>query len=301
MPESPKVHPVADVEAPPPRAPPPPPPRAPPPLPPPPPPPANGLPTAPPQPPKSPVGRATSRKLPELGGPPPAPFVSSARTPPPPPYIPLRPPKRSRNSWCRFYRHLSRTDEELCICCTLCLLFTLIVAIIIAGVTLYIIFKPKAPTYSVDKLQITDLRLNFDLSLYARFLVKITATNPNDNIGIYYEKGGELSVWYTNTELCKGTIPEFYQGHHNRTVLNVALTGQNQYGNALMGAIQQQQQSGNVPLDLKVNAPVAVKLGALKLMKVKVKVKCDLVVDSLSASSSFISIKTSNCKVGLKL
>lgn len=180
-------------------------------------------------------------------------------------------------------------------------MFTLIIAVVIAGVILYIVFKPKAPTYSVDKLQITDLRLNLDLSLYARFLVKITATNPNDNIGIYYEKGGEISVWYTNTELCKGAIPEFYQGHHNKTELNVALTGQNQYGNALMGAIQQQTQTGNVPLDLKVNAPVAVKLGGMKMMKVKVKVRCDLVVDSLSTSSSFISIKTSNCRVGLKL
>ncbi|KAL8142792.1 hypothetical protein V2J09_015824 [Rumex salicifolius] len=277
MPESPKIHPVVDVEAPPTRTPPPPPPP-------------NAPPMAPQQPCKSPVGGATSNKLPERQRTPPAPFVSSARTPlPPPPLYPLPPPKRSGNSCCR------------CICCTIWLLFTLIVAIIIAGVALFIAFKPKAPTYSVDRLQITDLRLNLDLSLYARFLVKITATNPNDNIGIYYEKGGELSVWYTNTELCRGTIPEFYQGHHNRTVLNVALTGQNQYGNALIGAIQQQQQSGNVPLDLKVNAPVAIKLGAFKLMKVKVKVKCDLVVDSLSASSSFISIKTSNCKVGLRL
>ncbi|KAH0997855.1 hypothetical protein GBA52_021719 [Prunus armeniaca] len=43
-------------------------------------------------------------------------------------------------------------------------------------------------------------------------------------------------------KLCQGTLPKFYQGHQNITLLNVALTGQTQYGNTLMNALQQQQQ-----------------------------------------------------------
>ncbi|KAF7813400.1 NDR1/HIN1-like protein 6 [Senna tora] len=187
-----------------------------------------------------------------------------------------------------------------CICWTLSILILLL---IILGATvgiLYLVFKPKIPNYSINSLRISDLRLNFDLTLSAKFDVKVTAYNPNKKIGIYYEKGGRLSVWYTNTQLCDGSLPEFYQGHRNRTVFNVSLSGQVQSGSTLMAALQQQQQTGQVPLELKVHAPVAIKLGRLKLKKVRILGECMLTVDSLSANN-LISIKASNCKFRLKL
>ena len=43
----------------------------------------------------------------------------------------------------------------------------------------------------------------------------------------------------------------------------------------LVNRIQEQlQQTNNVPLNLKVNKPVRVKLGKLKLLKVKLRVSC---------------------------
>ncbi|PON57747.1 Late embryogenesis abundant protein [Parasponia andersonii] len=187
-----------------------------------------------------------------------------------------------------------------CVCWTISLLVLLLIIIAATAGILYLVFRPKLPNYSIDNLSITDLSLNFDMTLYARFNVKITAKNPNEKIGIYYKKGGKLSVWYTKTRLCEGSLPNFYQGHQNKTVLNVALTGQTQYGNTLLTALQEQQQTGQIPLDLKVDAPVAIKLGKLKLRKVRVLGGCLLVVDSLS-TNNLISIKASNCKFRLKL
>ncbi|GAB4842681.1 hypothetical protein Ancab_012657 [Ancistrocladus abbreviatus] len=149
-----------------------------------------------------------------------------------------------------------------CVCWTLGLLLFLLIIIGVAALVIYLVFHPKIPNYSIDQLRITDLRLNLDMSLYAKFNVSITAYNPNKKVGIYYEKGGEIIVWYGSTELCKGTVPPFYQGHLSRKVINVDLTGQNEYGSALMAALQQQQQTGNIPLNLKVNMPVAIKLGS---------------------------------------
>ncbi|KAK7278326.1 hypothetical protein RJT34_23354 [Clitoria ternatea] len=187
-----------------------------------------------------------------------------------------------------------------CLCWTITLLVLLLIILAATVGILYLVFKPKLPNYSVDTLRISDLRLNFDMSLYAKFDVKVTANNPNKKIGIYYEKGGRLSVWYTNTMLCEGSLSKFYQGHQNKTELNVSLTGQVQSGSTLMTALQQQQQTGRIPLDLKVHAPVAIKLGRLKLKKVRVLGECMLVVDSLS-SNNLISIKASNCKFRMKL
>lgn len=187
-----------------------------------------------------------------------------------------------------------------CICRIICILFVLLVIFgAILGI-LFLVFQPKTPKYSVNSMKISDLRVNFDTTLYAKFDLKITANNPNKKIGIYYEKGGKLSVWYANTKLCAGSIPKFYQGHRNVTKLDVSLSGQSQYGNTILKALQEQQQTGRVPLDLKVDAPVAIKLGKLKLRKIRVLGGCLLVVDSLS-TNSLISIKASNCKFRLKL
>ncbi|KAM7479556.1 hypothetical protein LguiA_027769 [Lonicera macranthoides] len=212
----------------------------------------------------------------------------------PPPFkhrtIPVthsKPPKK-RNCCCKF------------MCCTI-LLLVLVLAIIgtTAGV-LYLLFQPKLPKYSVDQLKISDLRLNSDTSLDAQFDVKIAANNPNEKIGIYYEKQSHISVWYSSTKLCQGSLPVFYQGHQNMTKLNVGLTGHTQYGSTLMGTLQEQQQTGRIPLELKVDVPVRIKLGKWKVRKVRIMGRCSLMVDSLSANN-VINIKTSNCSFRLKL
>ncbi|KDP45825.1 hypothetical protein JCGZ_17432 [Jatropha curcas] len=223
----------------------------------------------------------------------------------PPPLRPLPPPPLCNNNDipATIYPEPQKTRKSCCckcICWTIGIIFFVLILIgAIAGI-LYLIFQPKIPKYSVYSLRISDLRLNFDASLYAKFDVKITANNPNKKIGIYYEKGGHLSVWYGETRLCAGSIPKFYQGHRNVTKLDVSLSGQTQYGSTLMQALQEQQQTGQIPLDLKVDAPVAVKFGRLKLRKVRILGDCNLVVDSLT-TNNIISIKASNCKFRLKL
>ncbi|XP_010248776.1 PREDICTED: protein YLS9-like [Nelumbo nucifera] len=210
--------------------------------------------------------------------------------PPPPrrtfPVSHSKPPKRS--CCCR------------CLCWTISLLILQVIVVAIAGAILYLVFQPKLPKYSVDRLLITSFQPNSDGSLYAQFNVTITARNPNKKIGIYYEDGSQLSVYYTDTKLCEGSLPKFYQGHQNTTVLNVALTGQVQDGNALMSTLTAQQQTGSIPLRLRARVPVKVKLGKLKLKKVKFLVRCNLVVDSLAANG-FIRIRTSSCKFRFRL
>ncbi|CAM8972516.1 hypothetical protein QQ045_030100 [Rhodiola kirilowii] len=218
--------------------------------------------------------------------PPPLPPLNSNNRPLP--IIPPLPPPR-------YHTKPSRSCFLKCMCWTLTLLIILVILLGALVGFIFLAFKPQAPKYSVDSLRIGDLRLNLDMTLYARFDVKITATNPNKKIGIYYEKGSKLSVWYTKTKLCQGSLPVFYQGHQNTTKLNVALTGQTQAGNTLMSALQEQQQTGRIPLDLKVDVPASIELGNVKLPKVRLLVGCELIVDSLSANS-LVSIKASDCR-----
>ncbi|KAF3781481.1 YLS9 protein [Nymphaea thermarum] len=208
----------------------------------------------------------------------------------PPPLIFSPPPRRSSNSCCR------------CLCCFFCVLLVLAVAIAAAAFAIYLIFQPKLPDYSVDRLRLTAFQITpgFPTTLYSQFVVSVTATNPNKKIGIYYESGSRLSVWYTNTSLSTGQLPVFYQGHRNTTVLNVVLTGQNEVGSGLQTALAEQQQTGQIPLDFYADVPVKVELGSLKLRKVIFRVYCSLVVDSLTVDGR-IGIKANDCSFRLKL
>ncbi|KAM1001867.1 hypothetical protein ACFX13_008420 [Malus domestica] len=198
--------------------------------------------------------------------------------------------------------HKKRSCCCRCLCWIVCLLVLQVVVIAITGGIIYLVFRPKLPKYSVDQLQITQFNVSTDQSLYSTFDVSITARNPNKKIGIYYEGGSRLSVFYTRTKLCEGALPKFYQGHRNTTQLLVTLTGQTQDASGLLATLQQQQQqTGNVPLTLRVRQPVKIKLGSLKLPKIFFLVRCRLLVDSLSENND-IRIQSSSCKFrGIRL
>ncbi|XP_022153825.1 NDR1/HIN1-like protein 6 [Momordica charantia] len=213
----------------------------------------------------------------------------------PPPFrrtIPVmhsKPPKKRRSCCCR------------CLCWTFSILVLLLIAIGIVVGILYLVFRPKLPEYSIDKLQVTQFALSGNDRLDATFNLNLTTRNPNKKIGIYYEGGSHISAWYRGTKLCEGALPRFYQGHRNTTVLNVPLVGVTENATALLTTLQQQQQqSGNIPLNLNVKQPVRIKLGSLKLMKVKFYASCRLLVDSVSANND-IAIKDSSCNFKLRL
>ncbi|CAN8275853.1 unnamed protein product [Cochlearia groenlandica] len=206
--------------------------------------------------------------------------------------VPLAPPKKRprRNSCCC-----------RCVCYTLSILLVLIVVLGATIGILYLVFKPKLPDYSIDRLTLTRFTLNQDSSLSTAFNVTITAKNPNEKIGIYYEDGSKINVWYLQTELSNGSLPKFYQGHENTTVIYVEMNGQTQDASGLIVTLQdQQQRTGNIPLRIRVNQPVKVKFGKLKLMEVRFLVRCSVFIDNL-AENNVIKIQSSSCKFRFKL
>ncbi|CAI9758106.1 unnamed protein product [Fraxinus pennsylvanica] len=154
-----------------------------------------------------------------------------------------------------------------CLCWTISLLLLQILILGILAAIIYFVFQPKIPKYSVDAMRITQFDFGNDNSLSAAFNVNITARNPNKKIGIYYEGGSHLST---------------------------------RNANGLLESLQEQQQTGNIPLRLRAKVPVRLKLGKLKLMKWKFLVRCRLVVDTLSADNA-IRIRESNCKFRFRL
>ncbi|KAL3838773.1 hypothetical protein ACJIZ3_023364 [Penstemon smallii] len=200
---------------------------------------------------------------------------------------PTKPPKR-------------KSCFKKCFCWTISLFLLLILILGILAAIIYFVFQPRTPNYSVDSLRITHFNLGNDNSLSTTFNVNITARNPNRRIGIYYENGSHLSVWYTGTRLCEGSLPRFYQGHRNTTLLSLTLVGQTRDANGLLQSLEVQRQSGSIPLNLRARVPVRIRLGRLKLMRWNFLVRCRVVVDSL-AENNAIRIRNSSCRFRFRL
>ncbi|MBA0745252.1 hypothetical protein Gogos_007832 [Gossypium gossypioides] len=202
------------------------------------------------------------------------------------------------------YEHLSkrkprRSTCRSCCCCLLTTILALLLAAAIAAAVIYFVFKPESPNYSVESVAIKGFNLTSPSPLSPEFDVTVRAHNPNDKIGIYYEKGSSVKVYYDDINLCNGALPAFFQPTNNVTLFKTALKGSEiELNNAVLRTLSDQQNKGAVPFSLKLRAPVKIKVGSIKTWKITVKVTCKITVDKLTAASKVVS---NDCDDGVDL
>ena len=175
----------------------------------------------------------------------------------------------------------------------------LLLAAVIAAAVVFFVFKPESPNYSVESVAIKGFNLTLSSPLSPEFDVTVRAHNPNDKIGIYYEKSSSIEVYYEDVNLCNGALPAFYQPTNNITVFKTALKGSSiKLTNSALWTLSDEQNKGTVPFTLKLRAPVKIKVGSIKTWKITVKVTCKITVDKLTAASKIVS---KDCDYGVDL
>lgn len=187
-----------------------------------------------------------------------------------------------------------------CVCWSLFVLVLLAVAAGVAAAVLFLVFRPKAPNYSIDSLSVSGLNLSGSRgSLSPEFDVAVRANNPNEKVSIYYRDGSYISVSYNGVSLARGAWPTFHQPPDNVTVFRTALK---ESGLMISSATRQDlvagQNRGAVPLLLDLKVPVRIKFGSVASWTVTAKVQCDLTVDKLTASAK---ITSKSCRVKFKI
>ncbi|KAM0825344.1 hypothetical protein ACQ4PT_069625 [Festuca glaucescens] len=209
----------------------------------------------------------------------------------PPPYAtaPMRVPRRKRHSRCC-----------RCVCWTLVVAIVLVVALGATAGILYAVFRPKIPTFNVDRLTVTRFDVNTTTAVVTdAFEVQVTSNNPNRRIGVYYD-GGEVTAFFNGTELCSGAFPALYQGHRTTVRPLITLQGETRLDSAVAAQLAQQQQAGFIPLTVNARVPIRIKFGVLKLWKMTGKARCNLVVDRLQAETR-LRIRSNSCSFKLKI
>ncbi|XP_037474726.1 NDR1/HIN1-like protein 13 [Triticum dicoccoides] len=195
--------------------------------------------------------------------------------------VPLPPPDRKLAARTARRRMLRRA------CCGACcaLLLLLVLAAAFVG-AVYLVLRPRAPSFSVTSLSVAGL---LDPSP-AQLDAAVRADNgANRKVGVDYRGGGEVSVSYSGVLLATGRWPAFYQAPRNVTLISMPLTGRD--GVALTddqrGRLAEQAAAGAVPLTVEARVPVRVRLGkVLRTWTVDVWARCEVTVDRIDGETT---------------
>ncbi|XP_024978624.1 NDR1/HIN1-like protein 13 [Cynara cardunculus var. scolymus] len=187
-----------------------------------------------------------------------------------------------------------------CFCWTIATAFILLILLAISAAIFYLVFRPESLKYSIDNISVGGINLTSSTPVSPRLAVHIKSENPNNKLDVYYiGKGSSVDVYYADVNLCNGELPTFKQPANNVTVIQTALKGSNiTFARDVHSRLVRQEKQRNVPLKLKVKAPVKIKIGAVKTWEITLTVKCDVAVDWFTQKSKIVS---KNCDYRVKL
>nr|CAB3459244.1 unnamed protein product [Digitaria exilis] len=166
----------------------------------------------------------------------------------------------------------------------------------------YLIFRPRSPTFSVASLSIHGLdTLSSSSSLSPELDAAVRADNGrNKRVIIDYRGGGSVTVSYAGERLATGPWPAFRQPARNVTVFAVAMRGQGvRLTEEQTKQLAAEQAAGDVPMVVEAVVPVRLRFGGtvLRTWTVDVKATCDVAVDRLAAKATAVN---RGCKVKVK-
>jgi len=200
------------------------------------------------------------------------------------------PPKKRRNRCC------------LCFLSLIAILLGLILLAGIAALVLWVIYRPHQPSFTVTTVQIPKFNLTKNSQLSYEFALQIDARNPNKKVSFYYD-AFSVKVSSGNLDLADGSIPGFFHGTKNNTVVKADLKSPNlALGASDAKKLKSAQTKGKITLDLDLQTHVRVKMGKWKSHKVRVDIKCSGVsaVISSTKKASTTANSDSKCKIKLK-
>ncbi|CAN6357488.1 unnamed protein product [Urochloa humidicola] len=191
-------------------------------------------------------------------------------------------------------------------CCFSCFAFLLLIllAAAFAG-AVYLIFRPRAPTFSVASLSIRGLLDGTNNNLSSTTLspeldAAVRADNGrNRKVGIDYRGGGSLTVSSAGMRLAAGPWPAFRQPPRNVTVFPAVMRGQGVgFTDDQRQQLAAERKAGAVPLAVEVMVPVRLRFGSvMRTWTVDVKARCDVAVDRLDGNATAVN---RGCKVRVR-
>ncbi|KAK9060519.1 hypothetical protein SSX86_021223 [Deinandra increscens subsp. villosa] len=204
-----------------------------------------------------------------------------------PVYLPL--PRRNRRSCCR----------SCCLWTTFLLLLLILIAAVSGGV-FYLIYRPHRLSFAVSSLQVSQFNLTSSNQLNTKFNFTVTCRNPNKKIAFYFDSVS-VAIDSDGVDVGDGSIPAFVLPKKNTTTLRavVATSGRIVDGNGDLKSDLKNNRS--LPITIRLDTKVKVKIGSLKTKKVPVRVVCKGIKVTAPTGKAATTAKTSDVKCKLDL
>jgi hypothetical protein len=153
------------------------------------------------------------------------------------------------------------------------LIFNFIILLIILLV--WAILQPTKPKFILQDATVYAFNVSSPNLLTSRFEVTISSRNPNDKIGVYYDRLDVYAIYRNQQITLRTQLPPTYQGHKDINVWSPEI-----YGNAVpvspynAESLSQDQSSGTVLVLIKIDGRVRWKVGTFISGKYHLYVKC---------------------------
>ncbi|KAM7480555.1 hypothetical protein LguiA_028768 [Lonicera macranthoides] len=207
------------------------------------------------------------------------------------------------------YRPQPRPRRRRSCCCSLCLWITLTILLLIllaaiAGAVVWVLYRPHRPNFTVSSLQISQFNLTSSSQLNSKFNFTITAKNPNKKIQFYYDPI-TISMFSDAVPVGQGSLPGFVHPTKNSTTLKTIIASTGEAIDSAQSTVLKSdlKNKKSLPLKIRLDTKVKVKIGALKTKKVRVRVTCGGIKASVPTGKSATTASTSDakCKVDLRI
>ncbi|CAI9780271.1 unnamed protein product [Fraxinus pennsylvanica] len=171
--------------------------------------------------------------------------------------------------------HKSKRRKLIRRCIYGLLIFNFILLVIILLV--FAILHPKKPRFVLQDATVFNLNVSAATPniISTTIQVTINSRNPNDNIGIYYDKLDVYATYHHQQITSFTAIPPVYQGHKDVNLWSPFVRGDNVPVAPFNGlALSQDQINGGIQMVFKIDSRVKWKVGSLVTGRYHLHVSC---------------------------
>ncbi|GAA0158070.1 hypothetical protein LIER_15188 [Lithospermum erythrorhizon] len=127
---------------------------------------------------------------------------------------------------------------------------------------IFLILRPTKPTFVLQDITVYAFNVSSPNFLTSNLQITLTTRNPNNRIGIYYDRVNVYASYRTQQVTLSTMLPTTYQGHKDIVTWSPFL-----YGNLvpvapyLCESLSQDQMAGTMLLNIRVDGRVRWKVG----------------------------------------
>ncbi|XP_012441579.1 NDR1/HIN1-like protein 1 [Gossypium raimondii] len=168
-----------------------------------------------------------------------------------------------------------------------CLLVFLLI-VLITILIIWAILRPAKPRFILQDTTVYAFNASTPNFLTSNFQVTVSTRNPNDRIGIYYDRLVIYATYRNQQTTLRTALPPTYQGHNEINVWSPFI-----YGNMVpiapdfSVALKSEQAAGTIFMVIKIDGRVRWKVGTFVSGRYHLNVRCPAYITFGSKNNGF--------------